>query len=37
MKRIKIIIKLDTNEYELEEIMQFIRNYDFKILDEDEK
>ena len=36
MKRIKIIVKLDVNEYELEEIMQVIRNYNFKILDDEE-
>ncbi len=37
MKKIKAIIKLDVErEHEYEEIMNLIRNYDYKILDKEE-
>ena len=35
MKRNKVILKLDVADYELEEIMHEVRNYNFKILDKE--
>lgn len=35
MKKVKVILKLDLAEYEFEEVMHVIRNYDYKILDKE--